>query len=509
MSDKKTDDQTSRPQGHASGDSSGNAFGSQLPFISEVRKRDSKYRHFIELTHSSTLAAGVMLLAAIIALVIANTAAYEPFVAFWHTQISVGVGDQFVTMSFAHVINDVFMALFFLMVGLDIKYEMTAGALRNIRQALLPIVAAFGGVLMPIVIYSLFNAGGPDAGGWGVPTATDIAFALGVLSLLGDKVPSGIKVFLSTLAVADDIIAILVIAIFYGQSPDLLWLLAAAVVMAVLITLNKRHVYGLTPYVLIGGILWICIFMSGVHLTIAGVLLALTIPSGSRVNLREFNDWSGKQVKHAHVSLNPTDPVIAQSDYLETVYQLERVSHHVTPPSVRLERRLYPWIYFGVLPLFALTNADVSFAGISIGTLLASDVFHGVFFGLLLGKPIGIMLASLIVVKSGLANLPEGVSWIHMLGAAILGGVGFTMAIFVANLAFVSESTIAMAKAGILIASALAGIVGFIFLSFEAKKHPVAEPDASNAAADAPAESSESDSASVLDSTSESDSAKA
>lgn len=476
-----TKKQTTAPEAHAhTTDLSPENSHHSLPFIAEVQKRDARKGHLIELTHSSTIAAGVMLAAAIAALIIANTPAYTPFVEFWHTHVSLGFGNNTISMSLAHIINDLCMALFFLMVGLDIKYEMTAGALRNIRQALLPIVAALGGVLVPVVVYTLFNAGGADAHGWGVPTATDIAFALGVLSLLGSKVPAGIKVFLSTLAVADDIIAILVIAIFYGQSPDVMWLVGAACVMVVLIAMNKKHVYGLAPYMLVGGVLWVCIFMSGVHSTIAGVLLAFTIPSGSRVNLKEFNRWSGSQVSKAHSSLHLEDPVIAQSDYLDTVYHLEKVSHHVIPPSVRLERRLYPWVYFVILPLFALTNADVSFAGVSLGTLLSSDVFHGVFFGLLLGKPIGIMLASFIVVKSGLAPLPEGVSWIHMLGAAILGGVGFTMAIFVANLAFDAEATIALAKAGVLLASLLAGVIGFLFLSFEAKKHPVEQTDASD-----------------------------
>ncbi len=472
MADKNKDTKATQKSDAHSRNSSQTQGRPQTPFIPEVHARDRKRAHFIELTHSSTLAAGVMLAAAIVALIIANTPAYSPFIGFWHTQLTLGFGDHMASMSLAHIINDVLMALFFLLVGLDIKYEMTAGALRNIRQAILPIVAALGGVLVPIIIYTLFNAGTADSHGWGVPTATDIAFALGVLALLGDKVPGGVKVFLSTLAVADDIIAILVIAIFYGQAPQVSWLFAAAVVMIVLIALNKKHVYSLKPYIFVGLVLWYCVFMSGVHSTIAGVLLALTIPSGSRVNLHQFNDWSKKQVHQASLSLRLDDPVIAQTDYLETVRHLEKVSHHIAPPSVRLERSLYPWVYFGVLPLFALTNADVSFAGISFATLISSDVFHGVFFGLLLGKPIGIMIASLIVVKSGLSTLPEGVTWIHIFGASILGGVGFTMAIFVANLAFVSEATIAMAKAGVLLASAFAGILGFLFLSIEAKKHP-------------------------------------
>ena len=235
-------------------------------YIDEVQGHQRRFRRLIQFTHSSTRAAGVMLLAAIVALVVANTGAYEPFLEFWHTHVIVGFGDTVGEMSLAHVINDVFMALFFLLVGLEIKYEMTVGELTNIRQAALPIIAAVGGVAIPIAIYMAFNAGNPDTvQGWGVPTATDIAFALGILALLGNRVPNGLRVFLSTLAVADDIIAILVIAVFYGETPSFAWLAAAAVVLAVLIVLNRTHVYSLYPYIIIGAVLWFCVFMSGKH----------------------------------------------------------------------------------------------------------------------------------------------------------------------------------------------------------------------------------------------------
>lgn len=444
--------------------------GAQRIFISEVQGHQARYRKLLQFTHSSTKAAGVMLLAAVVALVVANSGAYGPFLEFWHTEVGFLLGEQHASMSMAHIINDIFMAVFFLLVGLEVKYELTVGELTNIRQALLPIMAAVGGVLAPIVIYSLFNAGNPATShGWGVPTATDIAFALGVLALLGNRVPSGVRVFLSTLAVADDIIAILVIAIFYGQSPSPFWLAAAAVVMVALMAMNRGHIYSLVPYILVGVVLWYCVFMSGVHSTIAGVLLAFTIPSGSRVNLRGFVAWSGDKVREARDTFRPETPVIAQGDYLETVAALSQVARQVVPPATRLERKLYPWVYFGVLPLFALTNADVSFTGIDVGSMLTDPVLYGVMLGLLLGKPIGIMLMSLVIVKTKLASLPENVNWLHMLGASILGGVGFTMDIFVANLAFTDETHVATAKLGILAASLLAGVLGFVFLLLQAK----------------------------------------
>ena len=323
---------------------------------------------------------------------------------------------------------------------------------------------------MPVGIYLLFNAGNPETMmGWGVPTATDIAFALGILALLGSRVPAGLRVFLSTLAVADDIVAILVIAIFYGQSPSFIWLAAAAVVLAVLIVLNRTHVYSLVPYLLVGAVLWYCIFMSGVHSTIAGVLLAFTIPSGSHVKLKDFASWSGQRVKEAEESFVPDEPVIGQADYLASVSRLARVSRQVVPPATRLERKLYPWVYFAILPLFALTNADVAFMQAPAGEILSSPIFLGVFFGLVMGKPLGIMLMSFIIVKAKLSALPENVNWAHMLGAALLGGVGFTMSIFVANLAFADATSVMIAKVAILAASLVAGVLGFAFLFFQAK----------------------------------------
>lgn len=443
----------------------------QSVFIDEVHGHLTRYNKLIQFTYSSTKAAAIMLLAAIVALLIANVGPYEMFVDFLDTQLGIVFGEYTISMSLGMIINDILMAVFFLLVGLEIKYEMTAGELTNIRQALLPIIAAVGGVCAPIVIYLIFNASIPDSNhGWGVPTATDIAFALGIMALLGNRVPNGVRVFLTTLAVADDIIAIIVIAVFYGHAPSFFWLAMAALVVVVLVIMNKAHVYSLVPYLLVGVVLWFCVFMSGVHSTIAGVLLAFTIPSGSRVNMRNFLKWSGGAVQRAEETYEPEIPISAQEGYLATVSRISRIARQVVPPATRLEHHLYPWVYFAILPLFALTNADVSFVGGDIGAMIMSPVFFGIFFGLLLGKPIGIMLFSFIVVKTKLASLPDNVNWIHMLGAAILGGVGFTMAIFVANLAFPAHPEyIVNAKVAILSASLFASIIGFTFLFIQAK----------------------------------------
>ncbi|NPD31739.1 Na+/H+ antiporter NhaA [Berryella wangjianweii] len=439
-------------------------------YIDEVQGHQDAFMKFLNFTYSATKAAGLMLAAAVIALVATNAGAYELVMSLWGTELGFMVGSYEATMTLGEVINDVLMAVFFLLVGLEIKYEMTAGDLVDVRQALLPIIAAVGGVVAPIGIYMAFNGGIPETShGWGVPTATDIAFALGILSLLGSRVPSGVRVFLSTLAVADDIIAIIVIAVFYGHSPSLMWLGCVAVVLAVLVAMNRRHVYSLAPYLAVGVVLWYCVFMSGVHSTIAGVLLAFTIPAGSRIDLRRFVGWSASAARKVQSQYDPNVHVSAQEGYLKTVSSISHVARQVVPPATRLEHKLYPWVYFGILPLFALANADVYLGGTSVLELMDNPVFFGVFLGLLVGKPLGILLFSFVVVKLKVSSLPENTSWMHLTGAAILGGVGFTMAIFVANLAFPDAAHVVNAKLAILLASATAGVVGFTFLAVKAK----------------------------------------
>lgn len=327
-------------------------------FINEVSSHQRRYHKVLELTHSTTKAAGVMLLGAIVALVVANTAAHGAFTEFWHTEVSFGFGATHAEMSLAHIINDVFMAIFFLLVGLEIKYEMTVGELTDVLPGYPACCCCYWRRAHACRYLSAVQRKQPRNGyGLGRAHCNRHCFALGILALLGPRVPAGLRVFLSTLAVADDIVAILVIAIFYGQSPSLMWLAAAAAVLVVLAVLNRTHVYSLAPYLLVGAVLWYCIFMSGVHSTIAGVLLAFAIPSRSHVKLKSFASWSGQRVKEAEESYVPDEPVIGQTDYLASVTRLARVSRQVVPPATRLERRLYPWVYFAILPLFALTNA--------------------------------------------------------------------------------------------------------------------------------------------------------
>lgn len=457
------DDTTSHRSAKASHDVTGPLF------IDEVQGHERRYKHVLTLTHSSTLAAGVMLVATIVALVVVNTQAAAPFEHFLHSQVGLVFGDATLTMSVSHLVNDLLMALFFLLIGLEVKYEMTVGELTNVRQALLPVIASVGGAVVPVAVYLLFNASSPaTVGGWGVPMATDTAFALGILAMLGNRIPGGVRVFLSTLAVADDIIAILVIAIFYTETVNLWSLVLAAVTLTALIALNRAHVYALLPYLVLGCALWACVYLSGLHATLAGMLLAFTIPSGSRVNLHTFIGWSDKKISQADGAYHPDEPLTSQKEYLRNVRNLSAISRQVIPPATRLENKLFPWVCFFVLPLFALTNANVAIAG-DVGAIVAAPEFLGVFFGLLLGKPCGILLASLLVVKTGLASLPEHVSWRHMVGVSVLGSVGFTMAIFVSTLAFADGAAVVTTKLAILAASLVAGAAGFLLLALEAR----------------------------------------
>jgi NhaA family Na+:H+ antiporter len=438
------------------------------PFIPEFAKRQRHADRVTRFTGSPTIAAGMMLAAAIVSIIIANTDAYAVVDTMWQRQIGVFFGDSIASISLLHFVNNLLMAVFFLSVGLEIKREVTVGDLADVRKALLPVLAAVGGVLMPIAIYLLLNHGTAYAQGWGVPTATDIGFALGILALLGKRVPAGVRLFLSTLAIADDIIAILIIAVFYGESPSIPWLVAAGLVFVALMTLNRARVHSLAPYILLGFLLWICLLFSGIHTTIAGVLLALTIPTTTQVNMGVFGKWVRERLDDARDILEPDTPILAQGRYTKAMYDINQVTGHVAPPLVRLNRAIAPWVSFLVLPLFALANAGVRVVGEDPVMMLTNTAALGIFFGLFLGKPLGIMAMSLIAVKSGLCKLPSGVNWRHMLGAAMLGGVGFTMAIFVTNLAFPDSEVTTIAKAAILAASVLSGLCGYLLLRSQA-----------------------------------------
>ena len=423
-------------------------------------------------------AGGILLLAcSIAALVWANSPWAGTYSKLWHTPVTVGIGGFTLSQPDLHFwVDDGLMAVFFFLVGLEIKRELLAGELASLRQAALPIVAAIGGAAIPALLYFAINAGGPGAGGWGIPMATDIAFALGAMALLGARVPLGLKVFLTALAIVDDIAAVLVIALFY--TANLAWRPLAGAVCCLVLALAANHlgVRRSIPYLLIGAVLWFTVMQSGVHATIAGVLLAFMIPSGKVLDPGAFLK-EGRAVLDHFEKASQTEPLrfLADIEQQTSIEALGDACDNMQPPLHRLEHALHPWVTFAIMPLFALANAGVSLSG-HLGKLIAQPVTVGVIIGLMLGKPLGVTLAAWLAVRSGRASLPANVSWQHIHGAGWLAGIGFTMSLFMAGLSFSDDMQLTESKLGILTASLCAGLIGsFILVRIRIKDHTCAE----------------------------------
>jgi len=377
-----------------------------------------------------------------------------------------------------HWINDLLMAVFFLVVGLEIKREILVGELASLKRASLPFFGALGGMIGPALIYVAINWGDEvRIGGWGIPMATDIAFAVGILALLGSRIPNSLKVFLTSLAIVDDLGALMVIALFYTDNLRLDYLGYAGSVVAVLAFMNMMRVRWITLYLVLGFPLWYFIYMSGVHATIAGVLLAFTIPAHARVNAVNFVYSTRKALdifERAHD--DPNHDVKQSSVRRSAVNAIINNARYVIPPLHRIEHALHPWAAFVIIPVFALANAGIEIHG-GAGEIVADPTSLGVIFGLFVGKPLGIFLLGYIAVKLGIASLPRGVSWMHIIGTGFLAGIGFTMAIFIANLAFKTDPvSLEHAKLAILIASALSAIAGMAILAM-VKPQPEPEPE--------------------------------
>ena len=414
-------------------------------------------------TGSGTVAAAVMLGAALLALVVANTPLYQVVEYLLGLPLEIGVGRLSVSLTVEQFVNDFLTAVFFLLVGIELKYEVTVGQLRRPRQAALPMLAAVGGVCAPALIYlavNLVEGGAPR--GWAVPIATDIAFALGVVSLLGERVSPATKVFFQTLAIADDILAIVVIALFYGQTPDLAWCVASLALVAVLCGLNRARVYSVGPYVAVGILLWACMFNSGVHATLAGVILAFALPSRSDVRLSELGDWLGRRARDLDDTYDDEHHVLGQHDFTEGAWRVERVMHHVTPPLQRMERYVAVFVNFCVLPLFAFVNAELHLVGENLGAIVGSPVAHGAYLGAVLGKPLGIILVTWLLVRLGFARLPRGMDWGQVVTVGVMGGVGFTMSILITGLAFASPEEAIAAKCAVLLGSLTSAVLGIV-----------------------------------------------
>lgn len=416
-----------------------------------------------KITSNSTIAAAVMVFAALIAFVVANSPAHKIVREVLEVEMSFSLGIIHVHMALETFVNDFLMAIFFLLVGIELKYEVTVGQLRKPRQAMLPMLAAVGGVVVPALIYLGFNATTAPHG-WATPIATDIAFALGVMSLLGNRISPQTKVFFQTLAIADDILAIVVIALFYGQTPNIAWSAASLGVLVILWGMNRLKIYASGPYLLVGLVLWVCMYHSGIHATLAGVLLAFFLPSHSDVRLSKLGSWLSRQARELEDYYDDEHHVLGQHDFTHGANTIEQVMHHVTPPLQRVEHYISVFVNFVVLPIFAFVNAQITLVGVDFGALLSSTVARGVFFGAVFGKPLGIIFVTLLLVKCKICKLPAKVDWIQICAVGLMGGLGFTMSILISNLAFPDTGEILAAKIAVLTASFASAILGLCFV---------------------------------------------
>lgn len=426
-------------------------------------------RAFIEFFQAEAGGGIVMLVATAVALVVANSALAGDYEAFWHQYAGLTVADWSLKLSLHHWVNDGLMAVFFFLVGLEIKRELLFGELASPQRAALPVIAAVGGAGLPALLYLAFNAGTPYARGWGVPMATDIAFAVTLLALLGSRAPLWLKSFVTALAIADDIMAVLVIAFFYSGALDLTALAWAAALVAALAGLNLSRVMRPAPYVLLSIGLWYFVLQSGIHATIAGVVAAAFVPA----SLGRLRGSGGEEdataalrdrldaLKASDVPLEGWDLVDQREADLE---EIAEAAARQSAPLYRLEHAIHPWSAFLILPVFAFANAGVAIAFDDLGATLGGPLALGIMVGLFVGKQIGITGAAWLAVRMGIGRLPEGGRWSQVWGGAALAGIGFTMSIFIASLAFPAPEELAIAKLAILLGSLASAAVGVILL---------------------------------------------
>lgn len=418
---------------------------------------------------SEVLSSVLLLFTSLSAVYWANSFLAGHYQHFLHMELSLSLGKYHITKSIVHWINDGLMSLFFFTVGLEIKREILVGELASFKKAMMPVAAAAGGMIFPGLIYLALNHGKPGAGGWGVPMATDIAFSLGAIALFGKKLPVGLRIFLAAFAIADDLGAVIVIAVFYTKNIAWSYIIVAIHFILGLVLANYLWIRWIPLYIILGLGTWISVMGSGIHPTIAGIIVALTIPAKGKYNTLHFfkkvkaimDDFECYEELCKHERA-----ILLHKEHLNSVHTLEMACHDVETPLQRLERTLHPWVAFMILPLFAFGNAGLSFEGMTVSTAAFNPVTLGIILGLFIGKPLGISIFSFIAVKAGLASLPQGVKWPHIIGAGMLGGIGFTMSLFISDLAFVSPDLLNYAKLGTLSGSILSIVTGILFLNF-------------------------------------------
>lgn len=425
---------------------------------------------FEEFVHAEASSGILLMVCTVAAMLIANSAFLPLYESILHTKITIGSDSFNISHTLHHWINDGLMALFFFTVGLEIKREILVGELADRRQAILPIAAAIGGMIIPALIYVALNFGSDAIDGWGVPMATDIAFALGVLAILGKRIPKALVGFLLALAIVDDLGAVLVIAVFYTEQINMFALGFAGFAFLGLIISNIAGIRRPMPYIIFGLLLWVGMLESGVHATLAGVITALTVPANSLCRSNPFVRRM-RQLNTKYEALGDDNQHIMQNAEKQKILQsMENFVHCMESPLQRMEHKLHIWVSFLIIPIFALANAGIPIDMATLGTTLAHPVTLGVIAGLIGGKLIGIIGFSWLVLKLGWSRLPQGVTMQQIGGVSLLAGIGFTMSIFIAGLAFSNEQYLLNAKIGILMASLLAGIGGYIALRLSTDK---------------------------------------
>ncbi len=424
-----------------------------------------------EFVHDETSGGLLLMACAVLAMVMANTGLANVYDGVLQTRFTVQLANYSVSHTVHHWVNDGLMALFFFVVGLEIKREVLVGELADIRQAALPIAAAIGGVVVPALLFFAVNSSGDAANGWAIPMATDIAFAMGALILLGNRVPKSLLGLLLAVAIVDDLIAVLVIAFFYTST--IVWgaLILVGVFFLLLLCINFFGIRSPIPYLVVGACMWLAMMESGVHATLAGVLTAMMIPAGSKCSAPMFS----KQIHELMVRFDkvhkPDKGIMENSEQQAVLRGLENGVRMMETPLQRLEHGLHLWVAFLVLPVFALANAGIPVELATLPQTFSHPVTIGIILGLVVGKFLGIFLSGWLVVKSGIGRLPPGVSYNHLGGLSLLAGIGFTMSIFIGELAYSSQETYLLyAKTGIIAASLLAGILGYTWLYLAGKK---------------------------------------